>query len=185
MDGQLLQLMIGAVVLDVVDANEPGVLGILHHEFTLLPLVEGMAQRHVIGHRTQPAALRHADVAYFAGLDVGAEEQLAVLFAMGVFEHLALAAATRALVQNGDGVVVRGDHLHGCAMRGQPTFLLADVQQDAIDTLLRAGTRIQVQRVQLVDLVGAVVHDDLLPLTQGVAEGRRQQDDRLRGERLG
>ena len=48
----------------------------------------------------------------------------------------------RALVGNDDLVVVRRGHLDGRAMERGPVLLLAEVEQHAVDALLRAGTGI-------------------------------------------
>ena len=82
MNRQLLQHWVGTVVGDVVDANKPRRLGVHQRQLTLAAvgiLQRAMAQRHVVGDWLEGTALRHLHKALFAGEQVGAEQQLAVV----------------------------------------------------------------------------------------------------------
>jgi hypothetical protein len=116
---------------------------------------------------------REGEQATLAVSGVLAQQQAAVGLAVDVLEHLALAAARRALVHEHDVVVVRRGDADGRAVGGGPALLLAEVQQHAVDALLRGRPRVEVVAEQLVQPVGAVVHDDLPALEVRVAEGGR------------
>jgi hypothetical protein len=176
---QLLQVHIGAVVLDVIHADEPGVLGIGDHEFAAAILHAGVAEGHVIGHRAQLAAAGDFEMAALAGDEILAQHHATVGFAVHLLEHLALAATAGALVHESDGVVVRRDDLDGGTMGGDPALTFADADQNAVDALLGAGAGIQVIGKQLVQPLIAPVHDDLPALEVRVTEGRRGVDDGL------
>ena len=65
-------------------------------------------------------------------------------------------------------------------MAADPSLLLADVEQQGENALLGAGARIEVISPDLVQLLRAVVHDDLLAVEMRVAERRRDIDDGAR-----
>jgi hypothetical protein len=94
-------------------------------------------------------------------------------------QHLALAAAAGPLVQDGHHVIVRRDDLNRRRMGRQPAFLLALVYQHAVRALLGTRPRIQVVGENLVHVGLPVVDHDLLALTMGMAERRREVQDRL------
>ncbi len=182
-----LEVRVGAVVLDVVDAHEPGVLGVAQMQLAVTGLQARVAHRHVVGNRAQVAGARgQVDRAHVVAQDIAAEDERAVRPAVGVFEHLALARAARALVHEGDDVVVGRDDLDGRAVGDDPALVLADVDEDAVDALLGARPRIEVVAEELVQvgLGAAVVDDDLAAVEMRVAEGRRDVDDRPRDEVL-
>ncbi|OQB92612.1 MAG: hypothetical protein BWX86_01816 [Verrucomicrobia bacterium ADurb.Bin122] len=177
--GEALKMRIDAVADDVVHPHEPRVLGVHERELAAALVERGVAERHVVGHRAKLAGAREREEAFLAVDDVAAEQEAAVTFAVGVLEHLALAAAAGALVRDHEAVVVRGDDLHGRAVHGDPALGLADVEQHAVDALLRARAGVEVVAEKLVEALAAVMHDDLLAAEVGVAERRRHVDHRL------
>ncbi len=95
-DAEFFEVWVDAVLVDVIDSNEPGILGVGEREFALarfMVLEAWRAQRHVVGHRVEFASAREGEMTAFAGDDILAEEQSSVGPTMDMFEHLALAAA--------------------------------------------------------------------------------------------
>ena len=85
-----------------------------------------------------------------------------------------------------DGLVlIRGlEHGRGGVV-GDPALVLADVEQHGEHALLGGGTRIEVVGEDLVQLLAALVDDDLLAVEVGVPEGGRHIDDGAGVEMLG
>ncbi len=182
MDGELFELVVGAVALDVVDAHEPRILGVGDHQPAAGILQRGMAQGHVVGDRAQLAALGQVDVPLFTGDHVLTQQHAAVGVAVGVFQHLALAAPARPFVHDGQDVVVGRHHLDGGAVGGEPTLAFADVEQHPVDALLGARPRIEVEREHLVAVALAVMHHHLPAIAMGMAEGGGEEHLRPGGE---
>ncbi len=171
-----LELVVRPIRLDVVHPHEPAVLGVADHESIAARLHRRVAERHVVRHRPERAGLGDRDHADLPRDEVPPELQAPVGLPVGVLGHLALAAAARALVQDGEGVVVRGDYLNRRAVHREPPLALADVEQHAVHALLRAGARVEVEREDLVHGGGAVVDHHLAAEAVRVTEGRRDQD---------
>ena len=70
-------------------------------------------------------------------------------------------------------------------MAGGPALLLADVEQNRVNALLRGRTRIEVVGKYFVAVVQTVVDNDLLALEMGVTERGCNVDDRARLVALG
>jgi hypothetical protein len=113
MDGQFFQVGVGAVVLDVVDPHKPRILRIDHAQLAPPLAQRGVAEGHVIGHRTQLAIPRQGKCPPFAGHDVASHQQGTIILAVGLLEQLALATAARALVGDDHLHAIGGDYLHG------------------------------------------------------------------------
>ena len=180
-----LVLGIGAVTVDVVDTQEPSLLGVLDDQLSAGVLDGGVAQRHVVGHRQQVTGIFDVKVHVFARQDVAGQQGAAVRLLVHLLDHFALSAAAGAFVQDDQAVVIGGDDLHCRAVQGQPAFLLPDVDQHAVDALFSARAGIKVEGEDLVNIFQAVVHDDLLAAEMRMAERRRQIDDSLGFELLG
>ncbi len=177
LDGQLLQLRVAAVFGDVVHAHEPRLFGVAEVEFALAPSDGAVAQAHVVGHGEQFAAARQGQVTFLARHQVLTEQQSPVALAVGVLEHLALAAAAGAFVHENHVVVVGGDDLDGRAVGRDPPLVLALVQQHAINALFGARAGVEVVTEQFMRALPAVVDDDLFPPEIGVTKDRRHVNE--------
>ena len=166
------------VGIHAVHTQKPAVLGIEDAQLAALGILEALERAgHIIGNGVDLAALAKRHVIFFARDRVRTDEQAVVLFAVEVLEHFALAAAGRALVHEHDLALIRRlDHGRAC-VAADPALLLADVEQQRENALFGAGARIEVVGPDLVHLLGAVVHDDLLAVKVRVAERGRNEDD--------
>ena len=99
---------------------------------------------------------------------------------MEVLEHFALSAAGRALVHENDLVFVRRFDHGRAGVAADPALLLADIEQERENALFGTGAGIEVVGPDLVHLLAAVVHDDLLAVKVRMAEGRSDKDDSAR-----
>ncbi|OQC03747.1 MAG: hypothetical protein BWX80_02690 [Candidatus Hydrogenedentes bacterium ADurb.Bin101] len=132
-----------------------------------------MAQRHIVGRRTQCAPARNHHVALFPRDQVDPQQEPAVRLAMGHLQHFALAAAAGPFVHDVQRVVIGCYHLYDGAVGGHPALALAKAQQAAIDPFLGARPWIQVIGENLVGIGAALMNHYLLSVKIGVAEGRR------------
>ena len=66
-------------------------------------------------------------------------------------------------------------------MAADPALVFADVQKHRVNALFCRGARIEIVREDLVQVLAAVVHHDLLAVKMRVTEGRGDVDDRARG----
>ena len=180
--GQLFQMHVGAVVFQVVDTHEPGILRVGDREFAFAFLKGRMTQRHVVGDGVEFATARDFQVTLLAGDQILAQQQAAIRLAMGLLEHFTLAAAARALVHDGHHVVIRRNDLDRGTMVRHPTLAFAQAEQHAIDALLGARSGIQIVREQFVQTVAAIMHDDLFAVAMRVPEDRCHVNDRARHE---
>ncbi len=171
---------VAAVMGHAVHAEEPAVLAVNQYELAGLVLNARVAGRHIVADRLDLTGGADVQVGLFARYRVGGEEDLAVRLARDVLKHLALAAAGSALVHDDQLVLIRGDEAACGGVAGGPAFLLADVEQNRVNALLRGRTRIEVIGKYLVAVVQTVVDNDLLALEMGVTERGRDVDDGAR-----
>lgn len=171
---------IAAVVGYAVHAEEPAVLAVDEHELARLVLNRRVASCHIVAYRLDLTGGADVQVGLLARYRVGGEENLAVRLARDVLKHLALAAARGALVHDDQLVLIRGDQTACGGMAGSPALLLADVEQNRVNALLRGRTRIEVVGKYFVAVVQTVVDNDLLALEMGVTERGRNVDDGAR-----
>ena len=66
-------------------------------------------------------------------------------------------------------------------MAADPALVFADVQKHRVNALFCRGSRIEIVREDLVQVLAAVVHHDLLAVKVRVPEGRGDVDDGARG----
>ena len=92
-DAQPFEIRRRAVAVDVVHAHEPGILGVGHCEPSAGALVFGVGTGHVVGNGPQVAGFGQVERALLVGDDVAPQQQTAILHAVDVLGHLALAAA--------------------------------------------------------------------------------------------
>ena len=176
---------VAAVMGYAVHAEEPAVLAVNEHQLAGVVLHARIAGRHIVAYRLDLTGGADVQVGLLARYRVGGEEDLAVRLARDVLKHLALAAARGALVHDDQLVLIRGDQTACGGMAGGPALLLADVEQNRVNALLRGRTRIKVVGKYFVAVVQTVVDNDLLALEMGVTERGRNVDDGARLVALG
>ena len=76
----------------------------------------------------QRASARDFQIAPLAGHQILAQQQAAVRFTMGLFEHFTLASAAGPFVHDGHHVVIRRDDLDRGTMVRHPALAFAQTQ---------------------------------------------------------
>ena len=175
-DAEALEVGGGAVGVDVIDADEPGVFSVGDGEAAAAALVAGMRAGHVVGDGAEVAGLGEVEGALLFGDDVAADEEAAVFHAVDGLGHLGFAAAGCAFVHEDELVFVGGDDGDGGAVVGGPAFALADVEEHGVDAFFRAGAGVEVVGEDFLMGLGAVVDDDLACRRNGCGgrAGRRR-----------
>src|SRR5205807_5788783 len=137
-----------------------------------------MAQSHIVRHGVQRATARNFQITSLAGDQILAQQEPAIRYTMGLFQHLTLASAAGAFVHNRYHVIIRCDDLDGGTVIRYPTFAFAQPQQHPVNTFLGARTGIEIVGEQFVQAIAPVMHHDLLPIEMGMPEDGRYVDNR-------
>jgi hypothetical protein len=181
-DAQLLQVRFLAVLVEVVDPEEPAVLGVGDCQFSVLG---GMGHRHVVRHGMQFAGIVQFEEEIVFGNGIVRQQDATVGFTMDGLGHFALAAAACAFVENDELVVIRSDEPHRGTVQGGPSLLLADIQQNAVDAFLRARSGIQVVAKQFMAFAQAIMDHYLFSAEVGMPERRGYIQNRPGRESFG
>ena len=64
-------------------------------------------------------------------------------------------------------------------MKRYPAFGLANIEEDAIDALLRTRAGVQIIRKEFMHIWLAIMYDNLLTIKMGMPEGGRQKNNRF------
>ena len=177
MDAYALILRAVAVVVIAVHAQEPAVLRVSNDEVAGVVLHILVGKDHIVGDRVDLTGLAEGQVILFTADGVDTHEQAVILLAVDLFEHLALAAAGSALMHEDGLHLVRRFESRSGSVVGYPAFVLADVKQHREHALLRGGAGIEVICKDLVQILAALMDNDLLAVEVGVTERRRDIDD--------
>ena len=132
---------------------------------------------HIIGDRVDLTGLAEGQVILFTADGVDTHEQAVILLAVDLFEHLALAAAGSALMHEDGLHLIRGFEPCCGSVVGYPALILADVEKHREHALLRGGAGIEVICKDLVQVLAALVDNDLLAVEVSVTERRGDIDD--------
>ena len=136
-----------------------------------------MAHGHIVGDGLDGTGITHADVMFFAGVGVHAQQYAAVCRTGHALQQLAFAAAGSAFVHHHHLVFIGRDDPGSRSVGRHPALLLADVQQHRINAFFGRGARVEVVGKHLVQVGVAAVDADLLAFEMGVTEGRSHIDD--------
>ena len=132
---------------------------------------------HIVSDWVDLTGLAEGQVILFTADSVDTHEQTVILFAVDLFEHLALAAAGSALMHEDRLHFIRRFEPCGGGVVGYPALVLADVKKHGEHALLCGGAGIEVIGKDLVQVLAALVDNDLLAVEVSVAEGRGDIDD--------
>ena len=171
-----------AVVVIAVHAQEPAVLCIDDDQMAGAVLHILVRHDHIVGNGVDLAGFAHAEVIFLARDGMRTEQEAAVLLMVDFLKHLALAAARCALVHENDLVFIRSLKQRRRGMVGYPALVLADIEQHGEHALLCGGAGIEVIGKDLVQLLAALMHNDLLAGEMRVSEGRSDIDYAARRE---
>ena len=167
-----------SIALDVIQTQEPGGLRIRYYQLAALVLNRRMTQCHIVRHRKQFTGFAQDKIILLPGPDVLSQHDTPIRLLVDILQHLALSTAGGALMQDNDLIVIGCDYFYRGSMRSDPSLLLAYVQQHPVYPLFRAGTRIKIIRVYLMDSRKAVMHHHLPAVKMRVPKGRSQKQQR-------
>ena len=116
---------------------------------------------------------------------VFAKKKSSIRLALEIFQHLALAATGRPFVHEDRLVFIRRFDERRRCVAADPALVFADIQKHRVHALFGRRARIEIVREDLMQGLAAVVDHDLLAVKVRVPEGRRDVDNRARGEIFG
>ena len=136
-----------------------------------------MREDHIVCDRMDLTGLTESQIVFLTADSVGSHQDLSVIFLMDLFQHLAFAAAGSSLMHEHDFVLIRClQQCCRCVVRN-PSLVLADIQQHGKDALFRRRAGIQVVGKHFVQILAALMNDNLFAFKVCNTERRSHIDD--------